>query len=126
MKRASLAVAVSIALLSVAMPAAAAESKGKGKSDAETPPDMTFFLSSTGSGKGADFGGLAGADKHCENLAGAAGASKHTWRAYLSTTGAGGVKRARPHWQRSLAQRRRAAWRTLVSRSCTASTTSTA
>jgi hypothetical protein len=93
MKRASLAVAVSIALLSVALPAAAAESKGKGKgkSDAEMPPDMTFFLSSTGSGKGADFGGLAGADKHCQNLAAAAGASKHTWHAYLSTTGAGGV-----------------------------------
>jgi hypothetical protein len=53
--------------------------------------DMTFFITSTGSGKGADFGGLAGADKHCQNLAAGAGGGKHTWRAYLSTTGSGGV-----------------------------------
>ena len=90
MKRASLAVAVSIALLSVALPATAAESKGKAKAD-EGTPDMTFFITSTGSGKGADFGGLAGADKHCQSLATAAGAGKHTWYAYLSTTGPGGV-----------------------------------
>jgi hypothetical protein len=51
---------------------------------------MTFFVTSTGSGKGADFGGLAGADKHCQSLAAAAGAGKRTWRAYLSTTGSGG------------------------------------
>jgi hypothetical protein len=53
--------------------------------------DMTFFITSAGPGKGADFGGLAGADKHCQNLAAAAGSGKHTWRAYLSTTGSGGV-----------------------------------
>jgi hypothetical protein len=53
--------------------------------------DMSFFITSTGSGKGADYGGLAGADKHCQNLAAAAGAGKHTWHAYLSTTGSGGV-----------------------------------
>jgi hypothetical protein len=51
-------------------------------------PGMSFFISSTGSGKGADFGGLAGADKHCQSLAAAAGAGKRTWRAYLSTSGA--------------------------------------
>ena len=50
--------------------------------------DMTFFVTSAGSGKGADLGGLAGADKHCQSLAQAAGAGKRTWRAYLSTTGA--------------------------------------
>ncbi len=54
-------------------------------------PAMTFFISSVGSGKGADLGGLAGADQHCQSLASAVGAGKHTWRAYLSTTGAGGV-----------------------------------
>ncbi|HKU70794.1 MAG TPA: hypothetical protein VJQ51_08145, partial [Burkholderiales bacterium] len=43
------------------------------------------------SGKGADLGGVAGADKHCQDLANAAGAGKHTWHAYLSTTGSGGV-----------------------------------
>ena len=51
---------------------------------------MTFFVTSTGSGKGADFGGLAGADKHCQSLAAAAGAGKRTWHAYLSTTASGG------------------------------------
>jgi hypothetical protein len=53
--------------------------------------NMTFFVSSTGSGKGADFGGLAGADKHCQTLAAAAGAGNHTWRAYMSTQGPGAV-----------------------------------
>lgn len=52
--------------------------------------NMTFFITSTGSGKGADFGGLAGADKHCQSLATAAGAGKHKWRAYLSTSAAAG------------------------------------
>ena len=52
---------------------------------------MSFFITSTGSGKGADFGGLAGADKHCQTLAAAAGAAGKTWHAYLSTQGAGAV-----------------------------------
>lgn len=56
---------------------------------AQAPP-MTFFLTSTGSGKGADFGGLAGADKHCQTLAAAAGSGARTWRAYLSTTAGNG------------------------------------
>jgi hypothetical protein len=55
------------------------------------PADMTFFVSSAGSGKGADFGGLFGADRHCQALASAAGAGGKTWHAYLSTTGSGGV-----------------------------------
>jgi hypothetical protein len=55
-----------------------------------TPPSpTTFFVTSTGSGKGADFGGLAGADQHCQKLAEAAGIKGRTWRAYLSTQGAG-------------------------------------
>lgn len=52
---------------------------------------MTFFITSAGSGNGADLGGLAGADKHCQSLAAAAGAGKRTWRAYLSTTGSPAV-----------------------------------
>ena len=52
---------------------------------------MTFFITSTGSGKGADFGGLAGADKLCQSLAAAVGAGGREWRAYLSTQGAGAV-----------------------------------
>jgi hypothetical protein len=51
---------------------------------------MTFFVTSTGGGKGADLGGLSGADKHCQSLAQAAGAGNHTWHAYLSTQGSGG------------------------------------
>lgn len=47
---------------------------------------MSFFVTSTGNGRGADYGGLAGADKHCQSLADAAGAGQRTWRAYLSST----------------------------------------
>ena len=43
-----------------------------------TPKDMTFFVTSVGSGKGADLGGLAGADQHCQALAKAAGAGDRT------------------------------------------------
>ena len=50
---------------------------------------MSFFVTSVGSGKGADLGGIAGADRHCQTLAAAAGAGAKTWRAYLSTQGAG-------------------------------------
>jgi hypothetical protein len=53
--------------------------------------NMSFFITSVGSGKGADLGGLDGADKHCQDLAQAAGAGAKTWRAYLSTQGAGAV-----------------------------------
>ncbi|MGQ0749001.1 MAG: hypothetical protein ACT4PS_00550 [Betaproteobacteria bacterium] len=49
------------------------------------PKDMTFFITSAGPGKGGNFGGLAGADQHCQSLAKAAGAGQRTWRAYLST-----------------------------------------
>lgn len=52
---------------------------------------MTFFVTSVGIGKGADLGGLAGADAHCQQLAQAAGAGGKTWRAYLSTQGNGAV-----------------------------------
>jgi hypothetical protein len=51
---------------------------------------MTFFVTSTNPGKGADLGGLDGADKHCQALASAAGAGSRTWHAYLSTSAAGG------------------------------------
>jgi hypothetical protein len=51
----------------------------------------SFFVTSAGLGKGADLGGLAGADAHCGALATAAGVTGKTWRAYLSTQGAGAV-----------------------------------
>jgi hypothetical protein len=52
--------------------------------------NMSFFITSVGSGKGADLGGLEGADRHCQSLAQAAGAGNRTWRAYLSTSATGG------------------------------------
>jgi hypothetical protein len=53
--------------------------------------NMSFFVTSVGLDKGADLGGLAGADKHCQQLAQSAGAGAKTWHAYLSTQGAGAV-----------------------------------
>ncbi len=58
---------------------------------AQSQNAMSFFITSTGMGKGGDVGGLAGADKHCQDLAQAAGAGGKTWHAYLSTQGAGAV-----------------------------------
>ncbi|WP_409970469.1 hypothetical protein [Piscinibacter sp.] len=52
---------------------------------------VSFFVTSVGTGKGADLGGLDGADRHCQSLATAAGAGGKTWRAYLSTQGKDGV-----------------------------------
>ena len=54
-------------------------------------PKTSFFVTSVGSGKGGDLGGLAGADAHCTALATAAGIKGKTWHAYLSTSGEGGV-----------------------------------
>jgi hypothetical protein len=53
-------------------------------------PDMTFFVTSVGTGFGADLGGLEGADAHCLELAKAAGSPHTNWRAYLSTTAPAG------------------------------------
>jgi len=52
---------------------------------------MSFFVTSANPGRGADLGGLAGADRYCQSLASTVGAGGKTWHAYLSTTGAGGV-----------------------------------
>jgi len=53
-------------------------------------PDMTFFVTGFGPGKGADLGGIEGADRYCQELAGRAGAGGKTWHAYLSTQAADG------------------------------------
>jgi hypothetical protein len=55
----------------------------------DTPQPMSFFVTSVGSGDGANLGGLEGADKHCQTLAAAAGSTK-TWQAYLSQQAEGG------------------------------------
>jgi hypothetical protein len=72
--------AVIVALLSLSWIAGSQEQKSA----------MTFFITSVGSGKGADLGGVAGADKLCQALAQAVGAGNRTWRAYLSTDGSDG------------------------------------
>lgn len=53
--------------------------------------EISFFVTSAGPGDGANLGGLEGADRHCQQLAEAAGAGGKTWRAYLSTQGADAV-----------------------------------
>ena len=71
------------------------------------PPPMSFFVTSAGSGKGADLGGIAGADRICQTLATAAGSTK-TWHAYLSAAGRerpGGGQRARSDRRRAVVQR---------------------
>jgi hypothetical protein len=57
---------------------------------AQNEKSLSFFITSAGPGNGANLGGLAGADKHCQTLAAAAGAGNRTWRAYLSTQASGG------------------------------------
>ena len=57
----------------------------------EPQPVLTFFITSAGSGKGADLGGLEGADLICQTLAEAAGSKNVQWRAYLSLIPAGGT-----------------------------------
>ena len=78
--RVGLPMMIALALLSLAPSTARAQQSS-----------MTFFVTSAGSGKGGDLGGLAGADKQCQTLAQAAGAGGKTWHAYLSTQGPGAV-----------------------------------
>src|SRR5215204_5285989 len=77
------------------MASIAVVTSGAANSRAQQPPpqapDMTFFVTSAGPGKGADLGGLEGADQRCQSLAQAAGAGGKTWRAYLSTQAVDGV-----------------------------------
>jgi hypothetical protein len=65
--------------------------------EAQQPPPapaqqqpMSFFVTSVGLGNGANLGGVAGAGRHCQALATAAGAGAKTWHAYLSTSASGG------------------------------------
>jgi hypothetical protein len=57
---------------------------------AQQASNASFFVTSAGPGKGADLGGIEGADRHCATLAQAAGITGKTWRAYLSTQAADG------------------------------------
>jgi hypothetical protein len=82
-KRQYILVVVAQSMLSSSLVLAQNQQKGP-------PPPMSFFVTSVGSGKGADYGGISGADAHCQKLAEAAGAGNRTWHAYLSTSGSGG------------------------------------
>lgn len=62
---------------------------GSSLTEAQQAP-MSFFITSKGPGNGANLGGLAGADKHCQALAEAAGSGGRTWHAYLSAAAAAG------------------------------------
>jgi hypothetical protein len=79
--------------LALASPQAGGGAQGGGRGGAAPPPPqpMSFFVASQGSGKGADLGGLAGADAICQRLAASTGRGGVTWHAYMSTQGAGGV-----------------------------------
>lgn len=73
--------------LAVIIPLAAQQPK----QPAAPKQPMSFFVTSVGVGDGANLGGLADADSHCQRLAEAVGAGNKTWRAYLSTSGPGAV-----------------------------------
>lgn len=84
-KATGFALSVSLAVVSLGSIAAQAQQPPP------QSPEMTFFVTSAGPGKGADLGGLVGADAQCQALAQAAGAGSKTWRAYLSTQATGGA-----------------------------------
>ena len=89
--RRGLAVTLLIAMLMLAAGARVQAQQSQPQAPSAPPPPMSFFVTSVGIGDGANLGGLAGADKHCQTLAQAVGAGSRTWRAYLSQTGAGVV-----------------------------------
>jgi hypothetical protein len=76
--------------LCVCLAVSACTSLGMSSAHAQSS-DMTFFVTSNGPGNGANLGGVAGADRYCQQLAQAAGAGGKTWHAYLSTQAADGA-----------------------------------
>ena len=74
-----------------ALPAVVAVAQPPQPAQQAPPQPMSFFVTSVGKGDGANLGGLAGADAHCQSLAAAAGRGSATWHAYLSTQGSGAV-----------------------------------
>ena len=86
--RKTLGLSAAIVLAAVLMSPGITEGQGQAQMPAQP---MSFFITSVGGGNGANFGGLAGADAHCQKLAAAAGAGNRMWRAYLSQSQAGDV-----------------------------------
>jgi len=87
--------AVMLAVLTVSgmvfaqQPAAPPAQPAAAQQPATPPPPISFFVTSVGKGDGANLGGLAGADAHCQALAAAAGAGNRQWHAYLSASASG-------------------------------------
>ena len=81
-RRTGLSIVVSVALLL---------SLGGSTGGQAQQSEISFFITSAGPGKGGNLGGLEGADQLCQLLGATAGAGTKTWRAYLSTQGAGAV-----------------------------------
>jgi hypothetical protein len=79
-----------ILALSAAVLSGAPSFETRAQQQAPQAPNMTFFVTGAGPGKGADLSGLEGADRYCQELAQRAGAGSKTWRAYLSTQAADG------------------------------------
>src|SRR6266550_4585003 len=77
--------------LALAQNPPAGQPPAQGRGQQPPPQPMSFFITSTSKGDGANYGGLAGADAYCQTLAAAAGRGASTWHAYLSTQGAGAV-----------------------------------
>jgi len=78
-----------LAIAQQAPPAGQAPAQGRGQQP--PPPPMNFFVTSVGLGRGANLGGIAGADAHCQALATKAGRGNVKWVAYMSTQGPGAV-----------------------------------
>lgn len=88
MKRTLLALAAAAVVAAVVTTSAVLAQRGG--APAGPPPPMGFFVTSVGVGDGANLGGVAGADKHCQTLAAAVGGGGRTWRAYISAAAANG------------------------------------
>ena len=86
--RKTLGLSAAIVLAAVLLSPGTSSSQGQAQMPAQP---MSFFITSVGPGDGANLGGLAGADAHCQKLASAAGAANRTWHAYLSQSQAGDV-----------------------------------
>jgi hypothetical protein len=90
-----IALSVALALgsyIAIAAQAPAGGGGAQGRAGGAPPQPMSFFITSVPKGDGANYGGLAGADAHCQMLGTAAGrGAPVVWHAYLSTQGAGAV-----------------------------------
>jgi len=85
--------AVSVSILALVLGFTQQNPSARGGQGGGQPPKqpLSFFVTSVGPGRGADLGGLTGADAHCQALAKAVGSGNKTWRAYLSTQGPNAV-----------------------------------